>query len=259
MVPCSYSLTLVICICICCCCLLSSVSLAYKNYTVGDSFGWYDNLEKPPGFDYQKWADAHGNSFTLGDFLIFNTDNNHSVVQTYNFTTYKSCNYDDALENDTIQWSSADPSSTSPRPVTVPVPLLKLGITYFFSGDYDGEQCLNGQNFKINVTYGQGLPPSLKSPSSSSSSSSADAPISPAANPDFDPEDSAPETLVPSNFDHPQNVSDDSTTNTDQPSKAATIPLPAAFLNFNFFGLRLNGFMIFLILIRLYGFFWIVS
>lgn len=39
---------------------------AYKNYTVGDSLGWYDTLENPK-VDYQKWvADKN---FTLGDFL----------------------------------------------------------------------------------------------------------------------------------------------------------------------------------------------
>lgn len=39
---------------------------AYKNYTVGDSLGWYDSQEKP-AVDYQKWADAK--NFSLGDFL----------------------------------------------------------------------------------------------------------------------------------------------------------------------------------------------
>lgn len=39
---------------------------AYKNYTVGESLGWYDVLEAPKA-DYQKWA-SHKN-FSLGDFL----------------------------------------------------------------------------------------------------------------------------------------------------------------------------------------------
>ncbi|XP_055836114.1 blue copper protein-like isoform X2 [Solanum dulcamara] len=168
---------------------------AYKNYTVGDSLGWFDNLEKPH-VNYDKWvADK---KFSLGDFLIFNTDNNHSVTQTYNFTTYKSCDYNNALDNDTIQWVSADPSSTSIFPVSVAVPLVKVGPTYFFSSDYDGEQCENGQHFKINVTYGQGLPRSLKNPSDDDSL----APISPISG----DEESAPDTLVPSSFDHPRDV-----------------------------------------------------
>ncbi|XP_062172343.1 early nodulin-like protein 18 [Alnus glutinosa] len=170
---------------------------AYKNYTVGDALGWYDKLEKP-SVNYQKWV--AGKNFSLGDFLIFNTDNNHSVVQTYNLTTYKLCDYDNAQENDTTQWSVSDPSASSPHPDSVAVPLLKEGMTYFFSGDYDGEQCKNGQRFKINVTHGQGLPESLKSPSEESPG-----PISPNAGDD----ESTPDTVVPSNFDHPLDQSDD--------------------------------------------------
>lgn len=170
---------------------------AYKNYTVGDSLGWFDKLEKP-NVNYQKWVAAK--NFSLGDFLIFNTDNNHSVIQTYNVTTYKLCDYEDAQDNDTIQWSSADPSATTPHPVTVSVPLLKEGMVYFFSSDYDGEQCKNGQHFKINVTHGQGLPESLKNPPEESPG-----PISPTSG----DEESTPDTIVPSNFNHPQEASDD--------------------------------------------------
>ncbi|KAL0419485.1 UNVERIFIED_CONTAM: hypothetical protein Sradi_1362000 [Sesamum radiatum] len=179
----------------------------YKNYTVGESQGWYDALENP-NVDYQKWA-ANKN-FSLGDFLIFNTDNNHSVVQTYNFTTYKLCDYSDSLDNDTVEWSSADPSSTTPHPISVAVPLMKVGTTYFFSSDYDGEQCQNGQHFKINVTYGHGLPPSLKSPSDDAS-----APVGPQSGDD----ESAPDTLVPANFDNPKDTSDGES----EPSKAVSL------------------------------------
>ncbi|KAL8545024.1 hypothetical protein ACS0TY_005288 [Phlomoides rotata] len=192
---------------------------AYQNYTVGESLGWYDVLEAPKA-DYQKWA-SHKN-FSLGDFLIFNTDNNHSVTQTYNFTTYKLCDYDNALDNDTLEWAAADPSSTSPHPVSVAVPLVKTGPTYFLSSDYDGEQCQNGQHFKINVTYGQGLPPSLRSDDSPG-------PVSPQSGDD----DSVPETLVPSNFDDPKDTSDDDEV---KPSKSiALIPFS------NLFGFQLLG------------------
>ncbi|EEF39175.1 copper ion binding protein, putative [Ricinus communis] len=176
---------------------ISGSADAYKNYTVGDSLGWYDSTEKP-NLNYQKWADSK--NFSLGDFLIFNTNNNHSVVQTYNLTTYELCDYDNALENDTIEWSTTDPSNTATFGVTVDVPLLKEGITYFFSGDYDGDQCKSGMHFNINVTHGKGLPESLKSPSEQ-----APAPNSP----DVTGDDSAPDTIVPANFDHPQDVSDD--------------------------------------------------
>uniref|UniRef100_A0A2P2JUN9 Uncharacterized protein MANES_02G136300 n=1 Tax=Rhizophora mucronata TaxID=61149 RepID=A0A2P2JUN9_RHIMU len=171
--------------------LISGSADAYKNYTVGGSFGWHDSTENSK-VNYQKWAD--GKNFSLGDFLIFNTDNNHSVVQTYNFTTYKHCDYNNALDSDTIEWSTSDPSNTATHPTTVAVPLLKEGLTYFFSGNYDGDQCKNGQHFKINVTHGQGLPESLKSPADQ-----APAPNSP----DISGDDSVPETIVPANFDHP--------------------------------------------------------
>ncbi|KAF8398206.1 hypothetical protein HHK36_017132 [Tetracentron sinense] len=164
----------------------------YKNYTVGDSLGWYDNLQNSK-IDYQKWVS--GKNFSLGDFLFFNTDNNHSVVQTYNFTTYKLC---DSEEDDTIEWSDADPSSTNPHPVSVAVPLVKEGMTYFFSGDYDGEQCQHGQRLKINVTHGQGLPASLNTSSSES----------PGPTSSDDDDESAPDTVIPSNFNNPQESGD---------------------------------------------------
>ncbi|EPS68522.1 hypothetical protein M569_06247, partial [Genlisea aurea] len=167
--------------------LLLGVCEAHTNYTVGDSAGWYDALENPH-VDYRKWA--AGKTFTLGDYLVFDTDNNHSVIQTYNHTTYQQCDYSDASDLDTIQWSSADPSSTAPYPISVSVPLTKLGPTYFFSGDYDGEQCANGQKFQIDVLQGEALPP-CPPPSSSPN----------------DGGDFIPETLVPSNFDNPMNVS----------------------------------------------------
>lgn len=154
---------------------------------------------------------------TLAGHAVFNTDTNHSVVQTYNVTTYKLCDYDNAVENDTIQWSAADPSNTAPHDVSVAVPLVKEGITYFFSGDYDGEQCKNGQHFKINVTHGQGLPKSLEqNPESSGPASSPES-----GNGDDEP---TPDTIVPnSNFNNPkQNTADHDT----QPSGSVSFSIP---------------------------------
>ncbi|XP_076918118.1 early nodulin-like protein 18 [Bidens hawaiensis] len=168
----------------------------YKNYTVGDDLGWFDKLEKP-GVDYQKWASSK--TFSLGDFLIFNTDNNHTLVQTYNSTIYHLCDDSNALDNDTTQYASPDPSASSVHPVTVAVPLVKEGPTFFFSSDYDGEQCENGQRFSINVTHGQGLPPSLREPTPG-----APGPVSQESG-----DDTVPETTVPANFDHPKDISDD--------------------------------------------------
>ncbi|RVW92873.1 hypothetical protein CK203_040414 [Vitis vinifera] len=185
---------------------------AYKNYTVGDSLGWYDNLHEP-SVNYQKWV--AGKNFSLGDFLIFNTDNNHSVVQTYNFTTYKHCDYENALENDT----------TSGRPPIPPPPTPwrdgggppdEGGNAYFFSSDYDGWQCKHGQHFKLNVSHGQGLPPSLKDP--------ADEAPGPVAPDSGDEGDSAPDTVVPANFNDPKQEND-----TDNTSGSA--PLLPSFLH----------------------------
>ncbi|KAL8211415.1 hypothetical protein R6Q57_005852 [Mikania cordata] len=173
----------------------------YKNYTVGDDLGWFDKLEKPT-VDYQRWASSK--TFSLGDFLIFNTDNNHTVVQTYNYTIYNLCDDSNALDNDTFQYASPDPSASTVHPVFVAVPLLKTGPTYFFSSDYDGEQCENGQRFSINVTQGQGLPPSLRTPSD------APGPVSQQSG-----DDTVPDTLVPANFDHPKDINDDDTNDDD--------------------------------------------
>ncbi|TVU22708.1 hypothetical protein EJB05_32425 [Eragrostis curvula] len=156
---------------------------AWKNYTVGEDKGWYDGLTLP-GVDYQEWAD--GKNFSLGDFLIFNTDKNHSVVQTRNNTLFKSCDYYDSGLDDTVEWSAAAPEFSKDA-VTVAVPLLKEGRTYFFSGNYDGEQCENGQRFAIDVAHGQGLPPDLRPPAA------------PAPGP------AAPDGVATFNFDHPKN------------------------------------------------------
>ncbi|XP_062196813.1 early nodulin-like protein 18 [Phragmites australis] len=175
---------------------------AYKNYTVGDDKGWYDGLALP-GVDYQEWAD--GKNFSLGDFLIFNTDKNHSVVQTRNGTLYKSCDYNDSGPDDTVEWSAAAPEFSKDA-VTVAVPLLKEGRTYFFSGNYDGEQCENGQRFAIDVAHGQGLPPDLRSPA-------ADAPA-PSAGP------AAADGAAVLDFSHPKNVTTPSASD-DDPSSSS--------------------------------------
>ncbi|XP_010458089.1 PREDICTED: cucumber peeling cupredoxin-like [Camelina sativa] len=172
---------------------------AYKNYTVGESTGWFDIQEKPSA-NYQKWADSK--SFSLGDFLIFNTDSNHSVVQTYDFKTYKECDYDNNEDNSTTEWSAANPSSTSPVPVSISVPLVKEGSNYFFSGAYDGDQCKFGQHFMINVTHGQGLP-GLSSPDED-----ATAP-GPGESSQSGDDEVAPDTIVPANFDHPKDIESD--------------------------------------------------
>jgi len=160
----------------------------------------------------------------MGVFLVnavFNTDNNHSVVRTYNFTTYKLCDYDNSVDNDTVEWSSANPSNTLTQGVTVAVPLLKEGPTYFFSGDYDGEQCDNGQHFKITVFHGKGLPDSLKDPSDQ-------APAPNAA--DYD---STPDTTVPFDINNPHDQ------DTDVKKDSGSISLYGKFLDMKLHGILL--------------------
>ncbi|GJW68361.1 blue copper protein [Tanacetum coccineum] len=147
----------------------------YKNYTVGGDLGWFDKLEKST-VDYQKWASSK--TFSLGDFLIFNTDNNHTVVQTYNYTIYTLCDDSGALDNDTINYASPDPSAATVHPVSAAVPLLKVGPTYFFSSFYDGGMPLQHQN-----------------------------PLGPVSQESGD--DTVPDTIVPANFDHPKDLSGD--------------------------------------------------
>ncbi|KAL2941306.1 Lamin-like protein [Bienertia sinuspersici] len=183
---------------------------AYKNYTVGDSLGWFDKLGKPD-VDYEKWVS--GKNFSLGDFLIFNTDSNHTVIQTFNSSTYTSC---DSQGDDNIQWSNIDPNSTVVRPITVHVPLMKEGATYFFSGDYDGEQCMNGQKFSINVTHGKGLPPSLRdNPDFAVGPTSASDAAPGPTNPESGDDQAVPDTVISSDFSHPKNVPEDSTSGSD--------------------------------------------
>ncbi|KAL5720232.1 hypothetical protein ACHQM5_012914 [Ranunculus cassubicifolius] len=165
-------------------CFSSPFAQAYTNYIVGDSLGWYDNLLKPT-VNYQKWV--VGKNFSLGDFLF---------VHTYNITTYKRCDFDNAQADDTTQWATGQPSSTAPDPITVEVPLIKQGMIYFFSSEYEGEQCKHGQHFNINVKHGLGLPDSLKTPS-------ADAPA-PYMDEDSTPD---PDTPVSSNFNNPKESS----------------------------------------------------
>ncbi|KAI3925521.1 hypothetical protein MKW92_034852 [Papaver armeniacum] len=170
------------------------------NHTVGGSLGWYDNLMKPD-VNYQKFC-------------------NHSVVQTYNVTTYKRCNSDDAEVDDTTEWSSADPSATAPR------------HDIFLSSDYDGEQCKHGQHFKINVLHGSGLPPSMKTPSASEPSPS---PTKSASGDDDDADDSTPnpDTVVSSNFNDPKQSTGNSTDDADikESSSSVSITKSGSFLD----------------------------
>lgn len=133
----------------------------YTNHTVGGDAGWFFNsTKKKTSTDFSSWA--ANQTFNLGDYLIFNTNTNQTVIQTYNKTTYGSCITDDALDTDTFQYNGG--SNDFGSVMTVSVPLTIEGDQYYFSDADDGEQCQHGMAFMIKVSHGLGLPPSLNQP-----------------------------------------------------------------------------------------------
>ncbi|KAL4586032.1 hypothetical protein LXL04_010662 [Taraxacum kok-saghyz] len=134
---------------------------AYTNHTVGGTAGWLFNpTTNTSSANYASWA---GNkTFDLGDYLLFNTNTNQTVVLTYNETTFRSCSVDNSSDSDTFLYSQGNQQFG--QPLTVAVPLTIEGPNYFFSDASDGIQCEQGMAFSINVTHGVGLPPSLSQP-----------------------------------------------------------------------------------------------
>ncbi|KAL6965124.1 hypothetical protein U1Q18_036179 [Sarracenia purpurea var. burkii] len=155
----------------------------YTNHTVGGGAGWFFNTTtNTSSFNYTSWAATQ--TFNLGDFLsqlwflclipqkmqnflccdvlVFNTNTNQTVIQTYNDTTYRSCSTDDASGDDTFQYGGG--SDQFGVAATIAVPLTIEGSNYFFSDADDGVQCQQGMAFEIAVNHGLGLPPSLNQP-----------------------------------------------------------------------------------------------
>ncbi|XP_062203486.1 early nodulin-like protein 18 [Phragmites australis] len=138
----------------------------YRNHTVGGADGWFFNAKtNTTSGNYSSWA--AGETFYIGDYLIFKTNANSSVVQTANSTSYALC----------------DPSEEDPSPTTfiygggggggggaveeadtLAVPLTFKGENYFFSEADGGVQCQQGMRFEIKVAHGRGLPPALAHP-----------------------------------------------------------------------------------------------
>ncbi|KAL6623171.1 hypothetical protein ACP70R_033050 [Stipagrostis hirtigluma subsp. patula] len=135
---------------------------AYRNHTVGGADGWvFDAKTNATSGNYSSWA--AGETFYLGDYLIFKTNDNSSVVQTKNATAYSLC---DASEDDSSDiYGGGGAGGPGPKQaLTVAVPLTEEGTNYFFSNGDDGAQCQQGMRFEIKVEHGRGLPPSLKNP-----------------------------------------------------------------------------------------------
>ncbi|KAK6142872.1 hypothetical protein DH2020_023220 [Rehmannia glutinosa] len=134
---------------------------AYTNHTVGGDAGWFFNsTTNKTSADYNAWA--ANQTFSLGDYLIFNTNTNQTVIQTYNKTTYDSCTMDDSLDTDTFQYGGG--SNQFGSATVISVPLVIEGTQYYFSDADDGGQCQHGMAFEIKVSHGLGLPPSLNQP-----------------------------------------------------------------------------------------------
>ncbi|KAL9315106.1 hypothetical protein ACSQ67_016107 [Phaseolus vulgaris] len=146
-----------------CALLVTAVSAAtagYHNHTVGGGAGWsFNSTTNIPATNYSSWASNQ--IFDLGDYLIFNTNSNQTVVQTYNKTTYLNCTADDT-DNGTFVYGGG--SRSFGESLTIAVPLTIVGPNYFFSDASDGVQCQRGLAFEIEVQQGAGLPPSLNQP-----------------------------------------------------------------------------------------------
>ncbi|WVZ05748.1 hypothetical protein V8G54_019094 [Vigna mungo] len=139
---------------------VSAATTGYHNHTVGGAAGWsFNSTTNTTAANYTSWASNQ--TFDLGDYLIFNTNSNQTVVQTYNKTTYLNCTADDT-DNGTFVYDSG--SSGFGESLTIAVPLTIVGPNYFFSDSSDGVQCQHGLAFEIDVQHGAGLPPNLNQP-----------------------------------------------------------------------------------------------
>ncbi|KAL9674135.1 hypothetical protein QQ045_030405 [Rhodiola kirilowii] len=142
--------------------IFASIASAYTNHTVGDSAGWHFNsTTNTSAADYSAWGAKQ--IFSLGDYLIFNTTTNQTVIQTYNATNYQLCSADDdESDDDTFEYEGGNNNFN--EVLTIEVPLTIEGANYYFSGAVDGIQCRQGMAFNITVGHGQGLPPYLNQP-----------------------------------------------------------------------------------------------
>jgi len=96
---------------------------------------------------------------------VFKTNDNSSVVQTTNATTYALCDASEDLEQTTsIYGGGGGGGGGLEQNSTIAVALTFEGTNYFFSEADGGVQCQQGMRFEIKVEHGQGLPPSLEHP-----------------------------------------------------------------------------------------------
>ncbi|CAM0946958.1 unnamed protein product [Alopecurus aequalis] len=142
----------------------ASPAPAYKNHTVGGADGWFFNAtSNTTSGNYSSWAATE--TFNLGDYLIFKTNDNSSVVLTSNSTTYTLCDPSDDDGKETfIYGGGGGGGGGTEETEAIAVALIIEGTNYFFSEADGGAQCQQGMRFEIKVAHGRGLPPDLAHP-----------------------------------------------------------------------------------------------
>ncbi|XP_014508181.1 mavicyanin [Vigna radiata var. radiata] len=120
------------------------------QHVVGGSQGWDQST------DFNSWTS--GQTFNVGDKLVFKYSSLHSVIELGNESAYKSCDISNPIQ-----------SLSTGNDV---VKLEKPGTRYFTCGTLG--HCSQGMKLKITILKGNANAPSpASSPSSSSSSSSS--------------------------------------------------------------------------------------
>ncbi|XP_073014028.1 early nodulin-like protein 18 [Typha latifolia] len=139
----------------------SSPAPPYANHTVGGPAGWFfDSATNSSSANYSTWASNQ--SFYLGDYLIFKTNTNSTVVLTSNETTYRLCDTSGDDGQGTFIYGGGGNGGAAAAELQVP--LTMEGVNYLFSDTNDGNQCFHGMRFQITVAHGRGLPPELNQP-----------------------------------------------------------------------------------------------
>ncbi|KAL5223726.1 hypothetical protein ABZP36_010365 [Zizania latifolia] len=136
----------------------------YKNHTVAGADGWFFNAtSNSTSGNYTDWA--AGEAFYLGDYLIFKTNDNSSVVHTSNSTAYSLCDATDLDGPDSFIYGGGGGGGGGLEEThSIAIALTFKGPNYFFSDAEDGAQCEQGMRFEIKVDEGRGLPPDLAHP-----------------------------------------------------------------------------------------------
>nr|GMD39061.1 uclacyanin-3-like [Ipomoea batatas] len=152
--------------------LLASPAAFAKDHVVGGDGGWSQSG------DYTTWAG--GETFTVGDNLVFNYGGSHGVAEVSK-DDYDSCNAANALQ------SFSDGKTT--------IKLSKAGPMYFMCPTFG--HCQTGMKLEINVKSGSSSTPAGGSPPSSGT-----APSPPSDS------DSPPTTPAPAGKSSPNRAAD---------------------------------------------------